>query len=107
MRGYIYSLIWRRVDFRPLETVSGEGAQVGRNVLRGLWVRSGRQENSRFSPCFAPVSMAKHLGGECGSPGCGLSTTPGWSWWETVVPSRPPELLSSHLLVGQIIMVFF
>lgn len=54
-----------------------------------------------------PVSMAKHLGGECGSPGCGLSTTPGWSSWETVVPSRPPELLSSHLLVGQIIMVFF
>lgn len=36
MRVCICSLTWRRVDFHPLETVSGEGAQVGRNVLRGL-----------------------------------------------------------------------
>lgn len=99
VRGSVCSFSWRRVDFRPLETMSGEGPG-GKGcppwTLGVIWapefsVQPLLQPGLRGRAPRRGVQLP--LGMERAPPPAGAR---GRRW----VPSRPPEPLSSHLLVG-------
>ena len=100
VRGSVCSFTWRRVDFRPLETMSGEGpgwegmfsvdsgCDLGaRRILGSAHASPQSPWPSTLEGNMAPLGMDRAL------PPAGAR---GRQW----VPSRPPEPLSSHLLVG-------
>lgn len=100
VRGSVCSLTWRRVDFRPLETMSGEGPgwEGIFSVDSGCDLGARRILGSAHASPQSPWPSTSE--GSAAPLGVDLAPPPAGARGRQWVPSRPPEPLSSHLLVG-------
>lgn len=110
VRGCVCSLTWRRVDFCPSETMSGEGpGEEGMFSVDSGCDPGARRilGSARASPQSPWPNTSEGSVAPLGVDRAALLAGARGRQW---VPSRPPEPSSPHFLVGQIILketVFF